>query len=341
MLSYTIDNLVDSPCYFSYVETSTPYDDIWVYGVNAFYSEADFRSHYTQGTITEQSPDHVRVDEGSNYIYFIKTLAFPNDSVQVVMTVAVEGDTSNNSFEISCNCEWVELIRNRNIIRVLTVSNFNTYDRNGTITIRNNLNARDRIMIPLVQDAMEYTIKIGEVKYTNSNGLEETLNPPDEPYLTDEFSVTLDTLTDKTDTANETITAMIWSNAAEGKFNIKTVRKYEPIGTMDDQSLGVTLIDGQYYATMRRVNTQGQTVIYRRKVTVIDNIVYVIKKYDNGLKAYTTYRTENNNTIRELVLVNYGRVFMVNGCFYEFVLCNADERNVVATLTVKFSDNPQ
>lgn len=338
MLSYTIDNLVNSPCYFSYAETSTPYDDIWVYGVNAFYSEADFRSHYTQGTITEQSPDHVRVDDGSGYIYFIKTLAFPNDSVQIVMTVAVEGDTNNNSFEISCDCEWAELIRNRNTIRLLTISNFNTYDRNGTITIRNNLNARDRIMIPLVQDAMAYGIKIETVKYTNNNGVEQTLN-----YLpVNEFPVTLDTLTDKTDTANETITAMIWSNAAEGKFNIKTVRKYEPIGTMDDQSLGVTLIDDQYYATMRRVNTQGQTVIYRRKVTVIDNIVYVIKKYDNGLKAYTTYRTEENNTtIRELALVNYGRVFMVNGCFYEFVLCNADERNVVATLTVKFSDNPQ
>jgi len=340
MLSYTIDNLADSPCYFSYVETSTPYDDIWVYGVNAFHSEADFRSHYTQGTITEQSPDHVRVDEGSGYIYFIKTLAFPNDSVQVVMTVAVEGDTNNNSFEISCDCEWVELIRNRNVIRVLTVSNFNTYDRNGTITIRNNLNARDRIMIPLVQDAMEYIIRIGRVDYTNSNGTQLTLNRDEDRTIA--LPVTLDALTDKTDTANETITAIIWSNAAEGKFNIKTVRKYEPIGTMDDPTLDISEEDGQYYAFMQRVNGEGQTITYRRKVTVINNIVYVIKKYDNGLKAYTTYRTEENNTtIRELVLVNYGRVFMVNGCFYDFVLCNADERNVVATLTVKFSDNPQ
>lgn len=340
MLSYTINNLATSTCYFSYVETSAPYDDIWVYGDNAFHSMDELNTHYAQGTITEQSPDHVRVDEGSDYIYFIKTLAFPTDSAQVAMMVAVDSDARNNSFETYCDCEWVELVRDRNRIRILTVSNFNTYERNGAITIRSNLNARDRITIPLVQDSMEYAIKIGKVVYTNNNGDESVLNQDD--ALVSEFDVTLDTLTDKTDTDNETITATIWSNAAEGKFNIKTVRKYEPIGTRDDPSLGVRQEDdGQYYATMRRVNTQGQTVTYRRKVTVIGNIVYVIKKYDNGLKAYTTYRTENNSTIRELVLVNYGRVFMVNGCFYEFVLCNADERNVVATLTVNFNDNPQ
>lgn len=338
MLSYTIENIGTNTCYFSYVETSTPYDDIWIYEVNAFHSMNEFNTHYRN--VTEQSPDHVRVDDGNNYIYFIKTLAFPPDSVEAIITVAVEGDTDNNSFEISCDCEWVELIRNRNVIRVLTVSNFNTYDRNGTIAIRNNLNARDRIMIPLVQDAMEYIIRIGRVDYTNSNGIRLTLNRDED--RTSALPVTLDTLTDKTDTANETITAIIWSNAAEGKFNIKTVRKYEPIGTMVDPTLDISEEDGQYYAFMQRVNGEGQTITYRRKVTVIDNIVYVIKKYDNGLKTYTTYRTEeNNSTIRELVLVNYGRVFMVNGCFYEFVLCNADERNVVATLTVKFSNNPQ
>lgn len=338
MLSYTIDNLDSSACYFSYVETSTPYDNIWVYGDNAFHSMTEFNLHYTQDTINEHSPEQVRVDDGNTYLYFVKSLAFPNASIQTTMTVAMDGDTSNNSFEISCDCEWIELIRDRNNIRILSVPNFTTSEHNGIITIRSNINARDRITIPLVQDAMIYSIMIGEVKYVNSNGNELTLNH--DTQRTNEFEVTLDTLTDMTDSNNETVTATIWSNASEGKFNIKVIRKYEPIGTTDDPSLGLQLDDdGQYYATMRRINTQGQTVTYRRKVIVIGNVVYIVKKYDNGLKAYPTYRNEYGNAIRELVLVNYGRVFMVNGCFYEFVLCNADERNTVAKLRVNFQEN--
>ena len=333
MLNYTIDNLNSSACYFSYVETSTPYDDIWVYGDNAFHTMLDFNEQYTEGTITEESPDHVRVDSDSDYIYFIKNLAFPNDSVQASMTVAVDSDARNNSFETYCDCEWVELVRDRNRIRILTVSNFNTYERNGAITIRSNLNARDRITIPLVQDSMEYAIKIGKVVYTNNNGDESVLNQDD--ALVSEFDVTLDTLTDKTDTDNETVEVTILSNASEGKFNIKNIRKYEPIGTVDD----TIHTNNGYYISTTRVDNDGNTVTFMRKVTIVGNKAYVVKKYDNGLKAYMTSQTENNYTTRKLVLVNYGRVFMVDGCFYEFVLCNADERNIVAKLRVNFQEN--
>jgi len=333
MLSYRIDNLASSACYFSYVETSTPYDDIWVYGDNAFHTMSDFNAQYTEGTITEESPDHVRVDSDSDYIYFIKNLAFPNDSVQASMTVAVDSDARNNSFETYCDCEWVELVRDRNRIRILTVSNFNTYERNGAITIRSNLNARDRITIPLVQDSMEYAIKIGKVVYTNNNGDESVLNQDD--ALVSEFDVTLDTLTDKTDTDNETVEVTILSNASEGKFNIKNIRKYEPIGTVDN----TIQINDEYYISATRVDSEGHTITFMRKVTIVSGIAYVVKKYDNGLKAYMTSQTENNYTTRKLVLVNYGRVFMVDGCFYEFVLCNADERNIVAKLRVNFQEN--
>ncbi len=316
-LGYRINN-INNGVYFSYVENITVLEDIWVYGVNAFHSDNEFREVYGEGDIYENSPSYVRVDGSDDYIYFVKYLIFPENIEDIVLSVIVDGSESNNSFNIENESGFLVMERLRNNIRIVSNENTTTIERNGRITIKHSLDASVRIDILTIQDPCEYGLTINSVKFNDCNNTEIPIIVEDEHH----FQYTFNTLLPQTACSSETLDIEISSNAPGGRFKIESIKEYFMVGSTDDPALNVSFnpLDGEYYIQTSRIDRDGNIVLYQRKVIVINGKVYLIRPFNNGVDI----KVKN---ITHIGITNYGKSFLEDDCFYEILLFNPEDRS--------------
>ena len=298
----------------SFVPYSQP---VWEYGVNEFDNISDVNPNDVD------TPDLVRVINGSDYDYYYKTLFVPWGSVSFRVSVLVDGVEGSNSFVYD---EYTTFIKTRKVgseIYVNVQKNKRREKRDGNITISYRSDDSINRVIRIIQAPCDTKLKILSCEVNDGENIVEI------PVASDTFEYQFDTLTDKTDFTKQSLKFTMDVRGLRNKFFVKSVREYVEVGEIDET---YKYMDGKYYKRMQKY-TNGNFVTYYAEATVIDNIAYTYRNYDNAFKV----ENPSNNTI---VFTNFGRIFMENNAFYMITLANYDDINVTCEINLTYANNP-
>lgn len=195
-------------------------------------------------------------------------------------TVYVDGSDLNNSFNITCDSDWVEIRRLRNKIKFTVKKNSKLDPRTAVIDFNHNLDKDKFIRINLVQKAVEYTISI------NSNDF--IINNDDMPLI--EF----DDLLDNTDPNKEVCAINVVATNGICDFDIAPVVKY----AKNEKSTDYFKAKYDNAFALRKVDNHTLEVTNYGKVSMYYDTYYVITLYHkNNPKCNTQFKIKYNPNI--------------------------------------------
>lgn len=195
-------------------------------------------------------------------------------------TVYVDGSDLNNSFNITCDSDWVEIMRLRNQIKFTVKKNCKLDSRMAVIQFNHNLDRDKFIRINLVQRAAEYTISI------NSNSF--IINDDDMPLV--EF----DDLLDENDEEKEVCIINVDATNGICDFDIAPVIKY----AKNEKSTDYFKAKYDNAFALRKLDNRTLEITNYGKVSMYDDTYYVITLYHkNNPKCNTQFKIRYNPNI--------------------------------------------
>ena len=194
--------------------------------------------------------------------------------------VYVDGSDLNNSFNITCDSDWVEIRRLRNQIKFTIKKNCKLDSRMAVIQFNHNLDKDKFIRINLVQRAAEYTISINSDSFI--------INDDDMPLV--EF----DDLLDENDAEKEVCIINVDATNGICDFDIAPVIKYAK------NEKGTDYFKAKYdnAFALRKLDNHTLEITNYGKVSMYDDTYYVITLYHkNNPKCNTQFKIRYNPDI--------------------------------------------
>lgn len=320
-MQHTIGYIIetDDNVRLEYVQTSyTPYyQPVWEHGVNEFDDISDVDPN------SVDTPYLVRVPNGVDYDYFLKTLRTPWSTTNFRIVVLIDGVEGNNSFVYDGYNSFVKTHRVSSEIYTTVQKNKYKTERDATITLSYRSDDGINTTIRILQEPCDIKLKILTCEINDGASIIEV------PVASDSFEYQFDTLTDKSDYNKQSLRFTMDVHGVRNKFFVKCIKEYVEIGEIDQT---YKYMNGKYYQRQQRY-VDGDFVSYYAEAVVIDNIGYQLKTYDNAFQV----ETPDNNTV---IVSNYGRVYLENNAFYLITLANYDDINTVCEIKITYANNP-
>lgn len=288
----------------------------WIDGVNSFSSldEAD-PDEYDSAPI-------IRVVDGENITYYQRTLMLDEGINNFTVSVLIDGVEGKTSFIVE---EYVQFLSHKVVgseVYFSVSANKTQHKRYGTISFMHRANENINDILYIEQEECNISIML-EKCYANNGeySVEYTIN-------NNEFEYQFDTLTDKTDVNKQTLDFRLLLEGPHRSFFVKSIKQYVQIGEIDET---YKYMDGEFYQRRQKL-VKDRFVTYYAKVMVIDNMVYDLQSFDNGLKI----EKQGNN----LLITNFGRTFLCDDSFYLITICNYDDVKSECTIKITYADKP-
>lgn len=288
----------------------------WIDGVNSFSSldEAD-PDEYDSAPI-------IRVVNGENITYYQRTLMLDEGINNFTVSVLIDGVEGKTSFIVE---EYVPFLSHKVVgseVYFSVSANKTQHKRYGTISFMHRANENINDILYIEQEECNISIMLEKCYADNGKySVEYTIN-------NNEFEYQFDTLTDKTDVNKQTLDFRLLLEGPHRSFFVKTIKQYVQIGEIDET---YKYMDGEFYQRRQKL-VKDRFVTYYAKVMVIDNMVYDLQSFDNGLKIE---KRDNN-----LLITNFGRTFLCDDSFYLITICNYDDVKSECTIKITYADNP-
>lgn len=288
----------------------------WIDGVNSF-SSLDEADPYEY-----DSAPIIRVVNGENITYYQRTLMLDEGINNFTVSVLIDGVEGKTSFIVE---EYVPFLSHKVVgseVYFSVSANKTQHKRYGTISFMHRANENINDILYIEQEECNISIMLEKCYADNGEySVEYTIN-------NNEFEYQFDTLTDKTDVNKQTLDFRLLLEGPHRSFFVKTIKQYVQIGEIDET---YKYMDGEFYQRRQKL-VKDRFVTYYAKVMVIDNMVYDLQSFDNGLKIE---KRDNN-----LLITNFGRTFLCDDSFYLITICNYDDVKSECTIKITYADNP-